>query len=105
VEYALACSKTNNPEPSWPVVFVVGALSFGQHALMQDAGNQNAAGRLTVKDNVSAVLHSPKSGTNIIAHPTQRGVNGKHLAARFQIVDVTSGLALPPKREGYNRRC
>jgi hypothetical protein len=68
------------PESLWPVVFVVDALSFGQHALMQDAGNQNAAGRLAVKDNVSVVLHSSKSGTNIVTHPAQRWVISKHLA-------------------------
>ena len=56
------------PRALWPVVFVVDALSSRQHSLMQNAGNQNAAGRLAVKDKVSTVLHSSKFGTNIVTH-------------------------------------
>jgi hypothetical protein len=62
-------------------------------------GNQNASGRLALKDNVSAVLHSPKAGTSIITHPSQRRVIGKHLAARLEI-DETRGSALSSSR-GY----
>jgi hypothetical protein len=72
---------------------------------MQNAGNQNAAGRLAVKDNVSTVLHSPKSGMNILTHPAQGWVIGEHLAARLKIIDVTDGLFLPPGGEGYKQRC
>jgi hypothetical protein len=62
---------------------------------MQDAGNQNSSGRLAVKDNVSAVLHSPKSGTKHHQSPGPTPVIGKHLTVRVKIIDVTDGLVRP----------
>ena len=67
-------------------------LCLWQHALM------DVTGSLAVKDNVSVVLHSPKSGTNIITCTAQRWIIGKHLAARLKIIDITDGLVLPQVR-------
>jgi hypothetical protein len=89
--------RTAGPRTLWPVVFV-DALTFGQHTLMQDARTQNAADRLAVKDNVSTVLHSPKSGTNIVTHTTRRWVIGKHQAARLKIIDVRMVWSSPQVR-------
>jgi len=85
-----------------PVVFIVDGLSFGQHALVQDAGNQNASGVLAVKDNVPAALHPAKAGTNMVTRPAQRGMIGKHLATRLKIVDVTEGLVFAPGAKGIS---
>ena len=80
----------------------VEGASFGQHALMKDAGNQNTPGALAVKDNVPAALHSTKAGTNIVTRPAQRGIIGKHLATRLKIVDVTDGLVFAPSTKGIS---
>lgn len=49
-----------------PVVFIAYALSFGQHALMKDAANQNASDRQAVKHHVPTVLHAPKAWADIV---------------------------------------
>ena len=77
-------------------VSIVDGVSFGQHALMKDARNQNASRLLAVKDNVPAAFHSTKAGTNIVARSAQRGIIGKHLATRLKIIDVMDGLVLAP---------
>jgi hypothetical protein len=51
-------------------------VSFRQHALMKDAGNQNASGFLAAKDNVPAGHHSTKARTNIVTRWTQLGIIG-----------------------------
>jgi hypothetical protein len=79
-----------------PDVSVVDDVSFGQHALMQDAGNQNASGVLAIEHNVPTDLHTTQAGANIIAGPTQRRIVSQHLATRLQITDVADGLALTP---------
>jgi hypothetical protein len=71
-------------------------VSFGQHALMKDAGNQNTIGVLSVKDNVLAALHSPKAGTNIVTRSAQSGIIGKHLATGLKIVEVSDSLVFAP---------
>jgi hypothetical protein len=63
---------------------------------MQDSGNQNASGVLTVKHDVPTDLHATQPRTNIIASPTQCGIVRQHLAARLQITDVADSLALTP---------
>jgi hypothetical protein len=77
-------------------------VSFGQHALMKDAGNQNTPGLLAVKDNVAAALHSTKSGANIVTRPAQRGIVGKHLATLLKIVDIPDGLVFAPGAKGMS---
>jgi hypothetical protein len=76
--------------------------SFGQHALVQYPGNQNASSVLAVKDHVPAALHPAKTGTNIVTRPAQLGIAGKHLATLFEIVDVTDGLAFAPGTKGIS---
>jgi hypothetical protein len=52
---------------SLPLVVIVDGRPFGQHALMQDAGNQNASSLLPVKYDVPAMLHATQAGANLIA--------------------------------------
>lgn len=78
---------------------VVDSLSFRQHALVQDAGNQNASCVLAVKHNVPAALHPAEARTNIVTLPAQRWVIGKHLATGIEIVEVTDGLVFTPGAE------
>lgn len=85
-----------------PGSVIVDVVSLRKHALVQDARNQNSSGVLAIKDNVPAALHSPQVRTNIITTPTQRGIVGQHLATRFQIVDVTSGLLCAPGAKGMS---
>src|SRR5215469_4458257 len=48
------------------VVLIVDGVSFGQHALMQDARNKNAATLLAVEHDVSAMLMTAQAGANVI---------------------------------------
>src|ERR1019366_187640 len=79
-----------------PVLRVVNSVSFGQHALVQDAGNQKASGVLAVEHDVPANLYTTQARANIIASPTQRRIVRQHLAACLQITDVAEGLVLTP---------
>jgi len=46
-------------------------VSSGQHALMQNTGNQNAAGLTTIKHDVPAALHAAQARTNIVTRSAQ----------------------------------
>ncbi len=52
------------------VVLIVEGMSFGKHPLMQDAGNQNAATFLPVKQDMLAMLVTVHAGANVIANAT-----------------------------------
>jgi len=49
------------------VVLIVDGVSIGQHALMEDARNQNAAALLAVEHDVLAMLKAAQAGANVIA--------------------------------------
>ena len=90
-------------ERIWRVVFfVVDSLLFGQHALMQDTANQNAAGFLPIKDNMLALLHAPQPRANFITLATERGIIGKELATIFKLADIAVGLDFAPGAKGIN---
>jgi hypothetical protein len=55
---------------------------------MQDSANQDSAGVFAIEDNVPAAFYATNAGTNLLTSPAQRGILGKHLAARFEIADV-----------------
>jgi hypothetical protein len=84
-----------------PVVIVDG-VSFGKHALVQDAGNQNASGVLSVKHDMPSAFHPTEAGTNIVTRSPQRGIIGKHLAAGLKIINVTDGLVFAPGAKGVS---
>ena len=69
----------------WRVVFIVDSLVFGQHALMQDTGNQNAARVLPVKHHMLALLHPTQPRANFIARAAECGIVGNELAAIFKL--------------------
>ena len=49
------------------MVLVVNGLSFGQHALVQDADNEDTAGLLQpVEHDVLALFHAAQAWTNVI---------------------------------------
>lgn len=75
---------------------LVDGVSSGQHALMQNTGNQNAAGLITIKHHVPAMLHATQAGTNIVTGSAQCGVIGKHLTTRLKIFNVARSLILAP---------
>lgn len=74
-------------------------VSFGKHALVQDARNQNPSGFLAVKHDMPAALHSAQTGANIITASTKGRILGQHPATLFKIVDVIGGLVLAPRAE------
>src|SRR5208337_3627016 len=82
------------------VVFVLDGLVFGQHPLMQNTGNQNAAGFLPVKHHMLALRHAPQARSNFITRATERGIVGKELATIFKLPNVTVGLGLAPGAKG-----
>src|SRR6266404_1932758 len=53
------------------VFFVVDGVSFGQHALMQNATNENAIRLLQVKHNVPFILHATQTRKNMVADSAQ----------------------------------
>jgi hypothetical protein len=45
---------------------IVEGMSFGEHALMQDTGNQNAPAFLPVEQHVLAMFMPAQAGANVI---------------------------------------
>ena len=86
----------------WRVVFIVDSLVFGQHALMQDTGNQNAARVLPVKHHMLALLHPTQPKANFIARAAERGIVGNELAAIFKLAYIAVGLGFAPFAKGIN---
>jgi hypothetical protein len=85
----------------WPVVIVDG-VSFGKHALVEDARNQNSAGLLAIKHNMPAALHSAQAGTNFLAASTKGGIVRQLPATCFKIIDVTDRLSFAPRSKGIS---
>jgi len=48
------------------IVLIVGGVFFREHALMQDAGNQNAASFLPIEQNMFAMLMTAQADANFI---------------------------------------
>jgi hypothetical protein len=82
------------------VVLIVDGVSFGQHALMQDARNQNAATFLAVEHDMPAMLVTAQAGANVFAKSACRRVFGKRLATNLKLVDVADHLGLAPFAKG-----
>ena len=82
------------------VALIVDGVSFGQHALMQDARNQNTPRLLTIKHNVLAMLQTAQAMTNILTESARRGIVGKRLATNLKLGDVTGGLGFAPGSKG-----
>ncbi len=71
-----------------PIAFILDGVPLRQHALVQDAGNDNASGLLPVKDDMPPTFHAAQAGTNIIIGSAQSGSIGEHLTPRLKIVEV-----------------
>jgi hypothetical protein len=82
------------------VVLIVDGVSIGQHALMQDARNQNTTTLLAVEHHVLAMLQTPQARTNVVTEPAQRRIVSKHLATNLKLADVTGGLGFAPCAKG-----
>jgi len=78
------------------VVFVIDAVSLGQHALMQDSRNQNTTLLKAVEYDVLAMLMSSQGRANVLAQPAQCRIVRKHLATSLKLADVPRGLGLAP---------
>jgi hypothetical protein len=76
---------------------IVDGVFFGQHALMQDARNENAATLLTVKHDVLAMLMAAQGWANVITKSAQRRIVGKCLAASFKLAIL---LVKCPRKSG-----
>src|ERR1017187_4062234 len=79
---------------------VIDGVSFRQHPLMQDAGNENASRLTPEKHDVPALLHAAQARANAIAGATRGRVVGQPLATRFKVVDITQGLVFAPRTQG-----
>ena len=82
------------------VVLIVDGVSIGQHAMMQDARNQNTTTLLAVEHHVLAMLQTPQARTNVVTEPAQRRVVSKRLATNLKLADVTGGLGFAPCAKG-----
>jgi hypothetical protein len=79
---------------------VIDGVSFRQHPLMQDAGNENASRLTPEKHDVPALFHAAQARANAIAGATRGRVVGQPLATRFKVVDITQGLVFAPRTQG-----
>jgi hypothetical protein len=66
------------------------------HASMQNTGDQNAIGLLTIKDYVTATFHTPQTRANLPARSSQERILSKPLAASFDFVQISLRLCEAP---------
>lgn len=57
-------------EGLWLLVLIVEGVSFRQHTLTQDAGNEDASMLSPVEEDVLAMLVTAQAGANVIANAT-----------------------------------
>jgi hypothetical protein len=76
--------------------FIVNALSFGQHPLMEDAIYDDASRFYPIKQNMAPILHAAQARPDVIARAAQLRIVQKLSATRFEAVDVADGLILTP---------
>jgi hypothetical protein len=69
------------------------------HALVQDAGDQNATGFPAIGYDVAALFHAPEAGANLIAGTTEQRSFGKASAARLDLTELEVGLHCSPGAE------
>jgi len=82
------------------IVFIVEEVALRQHGLMQNAGNQYAAGHLAVEDNVLSGLHATQTGADTTARSARCGTVREAVATRFQLGEVAIGLSFTPGFQG-----
>jgi hypothetical protein len=82
------------------LIVIVDGVSIGQHALMQDARNQNTTTLLAVEHHVLAMLQTAQTRANILTEPAQRRIVSKRLATNLKLADVTGGLGFAPRAKG-----
>jgi hypothetical protein len=75
-------------------------MPIGQHALVQNAGDEDNVAVLAVKQDVRTMLVASQTGTNVITGTTQLRIGSQLLAAQLQIVEVTGSLGLAPGAKG-----
>lgn len=83
-------------------VVINDGVSFGKHAPVQDARNQNALGVLSTKYDMRAALHPANARPNIVTRSPQRGIIGEHPATGLKIIHITDGLVFAPGAEGIS---
>ena len=75
---------------------IASVVPIGQHALMKDAGNQNAAALLAIKHNMHAMLQAAQARANFLARSAQRGIVGEGSAKNFEFGEIAGGLDFAP---------
>ena len=78
------------------IVSIDERVFFGEHALVQDARNQNAAAMPAIKYDVHPVLEAMQTGANIFAQPAEGRIVCERLATNLQFAQVSSGLRFAP---------
>ena len=77
-------------------VFVVNGLVFRQHALMQDATDQDTAGFFSVKHHMLAMFHAAQSWPDVVTRSPRRRILAQEPATIFESVEVVVGLGFAP---------
>jgi hypothetical protein len=76
--------------------FVIHSVPLGQHAPMQDAGDEDSFGDFPVKDHMAALLDSPQSCAKLLAGTPQQGIVSNASAALSYFAQITGRLRWTP---------
>jgi hypothetical protein len=79
--------------------FFVDLVALGLHASVQDAGDQNAIGVLTVEDHVLALLDSPQSWAKFVAGTAEGRIPGEPVAAIGDLGQIQVSLRRTPRTQ------
>jgi hypothetical protein len=71
-------------------------LSFGQHALVEDARYQNTLGFNPVKHNMASVFHAAQAMPDVIAGAAYLRLIHELPATCFKGINIADGLILAP---------
>jgi hypothetical protein len=71
-------------------------MASRQHALVQDARDEDSPAILAVEDHVLALLDPMQAGMNLVARTAQGRARSKPLTAIFDLSEIPVGLSWTP---------
>ena len=82
------------------VLFILEIVGLGQHARVEDPGNENSPCPLAIEDDVPSAFDPPQSGADDVARPSERRVACQSQTASLEFAEVAVRLHGTPGSQG-----
>ena len=77
-------------------------MTCWQHALVEDAGDEDELGGRSVEDNVPSLFHAAQTGPDVIAGAAQQGLIRESLTTGFDLREIANCLFFAPAIQGIS---